>query len=359
MEMTRDFWKGKTVFVTGHTGFKGSWLVLWLNRLGARVTGYALQPPTSPSLFSLAGIAQTTTSLEADVRDLGQLSLEIQRSQPDVVFHLAAQSLVRQSYQEPVETYATNIMGTVNLLESVRHCPSVKSTIVVTSDKCYENKEWFWAYREDEPMGGSDPYSSSKGCAELVTAAYRKSFFSGASGGNTLSGLASARAGNVIGGGDWATDRLIPDILKSFSERRPVLIRSPKAVRPWQHVLEPLAGYLELAEKLWSDADKFAGSWNFGPGEDDVKPVSWIVERLKNDWGEGSEWQLDVGPRPHEAAYLKLDCSKARALLNWAPVLNLEIALKWTVEWYRGYLDGKNMRQVTEAQIERYQDRSA
>jgi CDP-glucose 4,6-dehydratase len=354
MVMTTDFWKGKTVFVTGHTGFKGSWLVLWLSRLGARVVGYALQPPTTPSLFALAGVAEAITSLEADVRDLGTLSAALSDAKPDLVFHLAAQSLVRNSYQQPVETYATNVMGTVNLLEAVRQCPSVKATVVVTSDKCYENKEWVWGYREDEPLGGHDPYSSSKGCAELVTAAYRRSFFSASDG---ATAVASARAGNVIGGGDWAADRLIPDILRSFSEQRPVLIRSPHAIRPWQHVLEPLSGYLDLAEKLCDDANEFEGSWNFGPSEDDVKPVSWVVEHLKNNWGDRAAWQIDAGPRPHEAAFLKLDCSKARAKLGWMPVLTLEHALAWTVEWHRAYLDGKNVRQLTEAQIERYQDR--
>jgi CDP-glucose 4,6-dehydratase len=278
---------------------------------------------------------------------------------PEVIIHMAAQSVVRRGYDDPIETYSSNVMGTVHVLEALRQLKQPCVVVNVTSDKCYENKEWMWGYREDEPMGGHDPYSSSKGCAELVTAAYRRSFFSGKGAGRSATGLASARAGNVIGGGDWAVDRLIPDILKSFAEGRPVLIRSADAVRPWQHVLEPLAGYLELAEKLWKDADAFTGPWNFGPGEDDVRPVSWIVEHLRNLWGDGSAWQLDAMPRPHEAAFLKLDCSKARTRLGWTPVLTLEPALAWTVEWHRAYLDGKNMRQVTEAQIERYQDRRA
>ena len=359
MVMTPAFWNGKAVFVTGHTGFKGSWLALWLTQLGARVVGYALPPPTTPSLFELAGVAQAMTSLEADVRDLGRLRKAVNEAKPDVVFHLAAQSLVRHSYQEPVETYATNVMGTVNLLEAVRHCPSVRATVVVTSDKCYENKEWLWGYREDEPMGGYDPYSSSKGCAELVTAAYRRSFLAGKRADRGATGVASARAGNVIGGGDWAKDRLVPDVLEAFAARRRASIRSPDAVRPWQHVLEPLAGYLLLAEKLYSDAGEFGGAWNFGPGDEDVRPVSWIVDRLRDYWGDGAAWQVDATPQPHEAAYLKLDCAKARERLGWAPKLTLEPALEWIAEWHRAYLNGENMRRITEAQIARHQARGS
>lgn len=348
------FWKGKTVFVTGHTGFKGSWLALWLQQMGASVTGYALSRPTTPNLFELAGIAQAMTSIEADVRDLGRLRQAVDEAPPDIVFHLAAQSLVRRSYHEPVETYATNVMGTVNLLEAVRHCPSVRSTVVVTSDKCYENREWLWGYREEEPMGGHDPYSSSKGCAEIVTAAYRRSFLAGQGAVRGPTGVATARAGNVIGGGDWAKDRLIPDVLEAFGARRPALIRDPKAVRPWQHVLEPLAGYLALAERLCRDPSAFASAWNFGPSDEDVRPVSWIVDHLKDCWGDGAAWQVEAAPQPHEAGYLKLDCSKARTRLAWAPKLTLETALDWIVEWHRAYLNGDNVRRITEAQIARY-----
>jgi CDP-glucose 4,6-dehydratase len=350
MVISPEFWHGRSVFVTGHTGFKGSWLALWLAHLGARVAGYALSSPTTPSLFELSGIAQRITSIEADVRDLTLLHTAMRDAQPEIVLHLAAQSLVRPSYQEPVETYSTNVMGTVNLLEAVRRCPSVRAAIIVTSDKCYENKEWLWGYREDEPMGGHDPYSSSKGCAELVTTAYRSSFLSAPG----APGLASVRAGNVIGGGDWARDRLIPDILQAFAERRPVLIRSPHAVRPWQHVLEPLGGYLLLAEKLFHEPAAYAGAWNFGPGDDDVRPVSWIVERLRDHWGGDATWQVEEAPRPHEAAYLKLDCSKAHARLGWWPTIKLEQALEQIVAWHRAYLIGEHMGSVTQTQIADY-----
>jgi len=349
------FWSGRRVFVTGHTGFKGSWLALWLADLGAQVTGYALQPPTTPSLFELAHVNEAVNSLEADVRDLDRLQRAVSDTQPDVVFHLAAQSLVRESYEEPVATYSTNVMGTVNLLEAVRRAPSVRVAVVVTSDKCYENREHAHGYREGEPMGGYDPYSSSKGCAELVTAAYRRSFLARREHGREAIAVASARAGNVIGGGDWARDRLVPDVLQAFAHGRPARIRSPHAVRPWQHVLEPVAGYLTLAEALWRDRDAFAGAWNFGPRDGDTRPVSWIVERLKERWGAGATWQIDVAPQPHEAGYLSLDCSKARDRLEWRPKLALETALEWIVEWHRAYLDRGDLRQVTASQIARYQ----
>jgi len=354
MAVNAAFWSGKNVLVTGHTGFKGSWLTLWLNDLGARVTGYALRPPTKPNLFELARVQEAVNSKEADVRDLERLSRAVSDAQPAVVFHLAAQSLVRRSYAEPIETYATNVMGTVNLLEAVRRAPSVRVVVVVTSDKCYENREREQGYREDEPMGGYDPYSSSKGCAELVTAAYRRSFLSLEENGRQPIAVASARAGNVIGGGDWAKDRLIPDILEAFAGGRPALIRNPNAVRPWQHVLEPVAGYLALAEALWREQDAFAGAWNFGPHDEDTKPVSWIVEQLRQRWGGGASWRVDGAAQPHEAGYLRLDCSKARDRMGWRPKLALETALEWIVEWHRAYLNREDLRQVTVGQIARY-----
>ena len=348
--MNPAFWKGKTVFVTGHTGFKGAWLSLWLQSLGARVTGYALEPPTRPSLFEVAGVARSMESITADVRDLAALKAALQRAGPQIVIHMAAQALVRESYADPVGTYATNVMGTMNVLEAARDVTSVRSAVIVTSDKCYENREWARGYREDDAMGGHDPYSSSKGCAELVTAAYRRSFFSGHGG----TAVASARGGNVIGGGDWSKDRLVPDAINAFINGRKVRIRSPNAVRPWQHVLDPLCGYLTLAERLWEDGPTHVGAWNFGPAEDDVRPVSWVVEELAQRWGGGAAWETDAAPQPHEAGTLKLDCSKAQTRLGWRPALPLGAALEWVIEWYRCYAGGGDVRKVTEEQIHRY-----
>lgn len=353
--MDPAFWKSKSVFLTGHTGFKGSWLSLWLESMGARVTGYALPPQTEPSLFSLADVGRTIKSVNADIRDPLRLREALAGSVADVVIHMAAQSLVRESYADPVGTYATNVMGTVNLLEAVRATPAVRAVIVVTSDKCYENRERIEGYREDEAMGGYDPYSSSKGCAELVTAAYRRSFFSGGTTGGAVAAVASVRAGNVIGGGDWAKDRLVPDALNAFIAGRRVLIRNPAAIRPWQHVLEPLRGYLELAEHLWRDGAAYAEAWNFGPDDEDAKPVSWIVERLARNWGEPAGWDADGTPQPHEAGRLKLDCSKARGRLGWSPQLDLPQALDWIVDWYRAYARKEDMRQFTLGQISHYQ----
>lgn len=355
--MTPNFWNGKRVFLTGHTGFKGSWLSLWLQLMGANVCGFALKPPTEPSLFEAARVEQGMTSVIGDVTDLESLQRAITQRQPDIVLHMAAQPLVRYSYKNPVETYATNVMGTVHLLEAVRHTPSVRTVVIITSDKCYENKEWVWGYREDEPMGGHDPYSNSKGCSELVTAAYRSSFFSPETYESHGVGVASGRAGNVIGGGDWALDRLIPDMVRAFNAGESVLIRNPHAIRPWQHVLEPLGGYLVLAEKLWADGTKYVGGWNFGPNDDDAKPVSWIVERLIQLWGDGANWTLDEGPHPHEASYLKLDCSKAKSLLKWSPQLTLAEALEWLVEFYKGYYRQDDVRAIAERQIHQYQQR--
>ena len=345
------FWQNKRVFVTGHTGFKGAWLCLWLQILGARVTGYALAPPTSPNLFDLAGIASVMSSINDDVRDLPRLREALAAAQPQVVIHMAAQSLVRQSYLDPVGTYATNVSGTVNLLEAVRHCPFVKVAMVVTSDKCYENKDWARAYREDDALGGYDPYSSSKGCAELVTAAYRRSFWQT----RGSPACATVRAGNVIGGGDWAADRLVPDAIAAFTAGHPVMIRNPEALRPWQHVLDPLAGYLQLAERLWDGPPEFASAWNFGPADNESKPVSWVVGRLARAWGGGANWKIDGGTHPHEAGQLRLDCSKARTQLGWRPRVTLELALDWAVEWHRAYVNGGDMRTMSEAQILRYQ----
>ena len=345
--MRGEFWAGRKVFVTGHTGFKGAWLALWLASLGARVAGYALKPPSSPSLWALveakAGIASTI----ADIRDLDALSRSLGAFQPEIVFHLAAQSLVRPSYDDPVGTYATNVMGTVHLLEAVRKAGGVRALVNVTSDKCYENLETGQAYSEGDPMGGRDPYSSSKGCAELVTAAYRASFPGGAA-------IASARAGNVIGGGDWAQDRIVPDIVRAAVTGKAVQVRNPHAVRPWQHVLEPLAGYLQLAERLHGAPAMFSGGWNFGPDEKDAVSVEKVVSTFTRLWGLPASWAADKGEHPHEAHYLKLDSSKARSRLGWKPRLGLQLALEWTVGWYKTQAQGADARQLTLAQIERY-----
>lgn len=348
--MNYEFWRGKRVFLTGHTGFKGSWLALWLQSLGAEVHGYALEPPTEPNLFTVAHVGNgMASSVIADIRDGAMLAASLQTARPEIILHLAAQALVRYSYAQPVETYAVNIMGTVNLLEAVRTTPSVRAVVNVTSDKCYENREWVWGYREQEPMGGYDPYSSSKGCAELVTTAYRHSFFNQAG-----IALASARAGNVIGGGDWAVDRLIPDFLRAADAGKTLKIRSPHAIRPWQHVLEPLRGYLMLAERLYLEGEKVAEPWNFGPADEDARPVHWIVERLAKQRSD-AKWECDSVPQPHEASYLKLDSSKARTQLGWRPCWRLESALTKTLEWHEGWRRGKDMRALTLTQIADYQ----
>lgn len=353
--MDPGFWKNKRVFITGHTGFKGSWLSLWLQRHGALVTGYSVDVPTTPSLFGIARVADGMQSMMGDIRDLDCLSSALSGFNPEIVFNMAAQSLVRDSYTNPVETYSTNVMGTVHVLEAARHCRNVRAVINVTSDKCYENREWLWGYRENEAMGGYDPYSSSKGCAELVTAAYRRSFFEVNEPNHPGIALASVRAGNVIGGGDWAKDRLIPDIMRAVMEGRSVRIRRPRAVRPWQHVLEPLNGYLILAEKLWSKDSRYAEGWNFGPMDEDTRPVSWIIEKITSLWGEGARWEQDNAQHPHEANFLKLDSSKARTLLAWQPKLDLETAVTWVVDWYKGYHTKQDMRIFTDQQIGRFE----
>jgi CDP-glucose 4,6-dehydratase len=347
--MNPKFWVDKKVLITGHTGFKGSWLSLWLQSLGANLTGMALESPTSPNMFELANIGEGMKSYLVDIRDFNAVEKVVSEACPEIVIHMAAQPLVRYSYQNPIDTYATNVMGTVHLLEALRKQGGAKAVVNVTSDKCYENKEWVWGYREGEPLGGFDPYSNSKGCAELVTSTYRRSFFQ-----EKGIGLASARAGNVIGGGDWAQDRLIPDILKSFQDRKPVVIRSPDATRPWQHVLEPLSGYLTLAEALWNDQSNFAEAWNFGPKEEDAKPVSWIVDHMVDLWGEDASWILDHERQPHEAHFLKLDTSKSRGALSWAPRWDIHKALDKTILWHKAWLSCENLKQFSLKQINEY-----
>jgi len=349
--MNIDFWRRRRVFLTGHTGFKGSWLSLWLQSLGAELTGFSLPPPSSPSLFEQARVANGMNSIIDDIRNLTALRKALLASRAEIVIHMAAQPLVRESYQNPYETYTTNIMGVVNLLEAVRSAKDIRTVLNVTTDKCYENREWAWGYRENEAMGGHDPYSSSKGCSELVTAAYRASFFNPDN--HAKHGI---RAGNVIGGGDWATDRLIPDILKSFRSGTPVLIRNPHAIRPWQHVLEPLRGYLQLSEKLYTNGPQYSEAWNFGPNDVDTKPVSWIATQLVNIWGDGASWTIDKGPHPHEANFLKLDISKARSRLSWEPKLNIGQALEYVVKWHKNSDISENPCTRTLNQIQRYSE---
>jgi CDP-glucose 4,6-dehydratase len=350
MPVNSDFWRHKSILLTGHTGFKGSWLSLWLQSLGAEVHGLALEPPTSPNLFTVAQVEKgLASSTIGDIRDLATVKNTMQAAQPDIVIHMAAQPLVRLSYSLPVETYATNVMGTVHVLEAARSTSSVKSIVVVTTDKCYENKEWAWGYRENEPMGGHDPYSNSKGCAELVTSAYRNSFLQS----NGIA-VASARAGNVIGGGDWAPDRLVPDILRALEQNQTVSIRNPTATRPWQHVLEPLSGYLKLAEELYIHGHPYAEGWNFGPKDDDAQPVQWIVEQMVSSWAKGTDWQQDVGSHPHEANYLKLDISKAKGRLGWQPRWSLATALKLITVWHQAFLANADMKKLCLTQIKQY-----
>ncbi len=355
MALNNCFWQGKRVFLTGHTGFKGSWLALWLQSLGAEVTGFSLKPPTTPSLFELACVADGMTHIIGDIRDKAHLSVAVKKARPNIVLHLAAQPLVRYSYHHPVETYETNVMGTLHLLEAIRHSKTVRSCVLVTTDKCYENKEWAWGYRENDPMGGFDPYSSSKGCMELLVASYRNSYFPTVRYHEHQTSIASVRAGNVIGGGDWAEDRLIPDMIRAFSHNQTACIRNPNAIRPWQHVLEPLAGYLELAQRLFDNGQAFAQAWNFGPRIDDAKPVSWIADKTAGLWGEGASWKTDSGSHPHEAGYLKLDCSKAYSYLAWRPRWTLKQALKSIVSWHQACNAGAGMKAFTLQQIKQFQ----
>ena len=345
-----DFWAGKRVLVTGHTGFKGTWLSLWLNQLGAEVFGLSLEPSTTPAMYDLVRGDEFVQSTIGDITDAAVVTEVMDRVQPDVVFHLAAQVLVRASYDDPIHTFNTNVIGTGNLLNAARTVANLTAFVSVTSDKCYENREWHWAYREDEPMGGHDPYSASKGCAELVTASMRRSFFSD----DGAARIGSGRAGNVIGGGDWSTDRLIPDIIRAFSVGEEVVIRMPDAVRPWQHVLEPISGYLILAERLAAGDANAAEGWNFGPADSDARPVGWIVDQMTNRWGEGASFRVEADG-PHEAKLLKLDCSKAKAELGWEPQLTLDRALEWVIDWYRAHVDGADMRERSLQQIDDYQ----
>lgn len=355
-QFLQSIYKDKRVLVTGHTGFKGSWLSLLLKRLGAEVYGYALEPPTSPSLYEEAKVNKIVTSFIGDIRDLKQLQIFFYQVKPEIVIHMAAQPLVRDSYKNPVETYEINVMGTVHLLEVCRSTPSVNAIVNVTTDKCYENREWIWGYRENEPMGGYDPYSNSKGCSELVTSAYRNSFFNSDEYEQHGVALASARAGNVIGGGDWAVDRLIPDFIRAISKGEKVKIRNPYAIRPWQHVLEPLTGYLMLGAKLLQEGSKYSGGWNFGPNDSDAQNVEWIISNICKLWGEGATYQLDSSPQPHEANYLKLDCSKAKAELQWHPKWDIHTALKKIVDWNKAFLNREDMYTITNNQINDYLD---
>ncbi|MBO9536369.1 CDP-glucose 4,6-dehydratase [Herbaspirillum sp.] len=353
-----NFWRDKRVFVTGHTGFKGSWLTLWLHLMGAKVSGYSLPAPTNPSLFHLARLQNCVQTTTGDVRDPKHVAETMAAVQPDIVFHLAAQPLVRDSYLTPLDTYATNVMGTAHVLEAVRNTPSVRSVVVVTSDKCYENREWLWGYREDDPMGGHDPYSSSKGAAELVTSAYRRSFF--AKDPDNQVGIASVRAGNVIGGGDFAPDRLIPDFIRALEKDEPVSIRNPHAVRPWQFVLEPLSGYLQIGRLLYEHGNKYAEGWNFGPADTDMQTVSQLCATFNHSLQKNDvkpvEVRLEPQPNaPHEAAFLRLDISKARQRLDWIPKMELYTALELTAQWYGGYLNNEDLRTLSENQIAFYQ----
>ncbi|MEM7099863.1 MAG: CDP-glucose 4,6-dehydratase [Pseudomonadota bacterium] len=349
--MDASFWQGKRVFVTGHTGFKGSWLSLWLASVGARVTGFALSPPTDPSLFELAEVSRDIHSIEGDIRDRDAVAAAVAQADPEIALHLAAQPIVRESYVTPVETFDVNVTGTATVLDALRTCPNLRSIVVVTSDKCYENNEWAWGYRERDPMGGSDPYSASKGCTELVATSFRRSFFTSDQGPQ----LATARAGNVIGGGDYAMDRLITDIMASIRAGEATLIRNPEAIRPWQHVLEPLHGYVLLAQALFENGQSYAQGWNFGPADEDARPVRWICDALVEKWGDGASWIVDGADHPHEATYLKLDSSKAKSQLGWRSKLTLDQALNRIVEWNKVAISGGDVRATTLAEISSYQ----
>ena len=351
LKVHKSFWKNKRVIITGHTGFKGSWLSLWLNFLEAKVTGYALNPFTNPNLFSLLGIKKNISDHRDNIRDLSSLISVIKSSEPRIIIHLAAQSLVRKSYKDPVGTFATNVMGMVNLMEAARSCDSVRVILVVTSDKCYENREIDYGYRETDTIGGHDPYSCSKGCAELVTSAFRRSFFENGS----AVAIASARAGNVIGGGDWAADRIVPDAMRAFNENQILMVRNPGAVRPWQHVLDPLSGYMTLCEKMWNHPSKFSEGWNFGPADENVRTVGEVTDRISELWGDHAAWERSNVDHPHEATLLKLDITKAKKQLGWKPKWDLDTALEKTVSWYKSYYNGQDVGEMSLKQIEEYQ----
>jgi CDP-glucose 4,6-dehydratase len=348
-------WAGKRVFLTGHTGFKGGWLALWLGSKGAIVRGYSLDPCTEPNLFTAARVGLLVEDIRGDIRDSATLEPALRDFAPEVVFHMAAQPLVRYSYQDPIGTYETNVIGTARVLDAIRRTPSVRAVVCITTDKCYENKEWLWGYRETDPLGGYDPYSSSKACAEIVSAAFRQSYFSVDRLGEHRCAVATGRAGNVIGGGDWSTDRLIPDLVRGFLAGEPALIRRPHAIRPWQHVLEPLLGYILLAEHLLTLDPRYATAYNFGPSDEDAQTVGWIVERMTKFWGDNSTWTLDEDPSVHEAGYLKLDASRARAELAWYPRMRLETTLHWLVDWYKAWQAGADMHRFTLDQIAAYE----
>ena len=356
MAMEENFWKNKKIFLTGHTGFKGGWMSLWLQSLGAKVTGYSLEPSSNPNFFQVGNVAEEMTSIIGDISDYKSLSDAIKISEPEIIFHMAAQPLVRYSYENTIETYTTNVMGTVNLLEASRGCKSIKAIVNITTDKCYENKEWVWSYRENEPMGGHDPYSSSKGCAELVTSSFRSSFFNKETYHKHGVALASVRAGNVIGGGDWAEDRLIPDIFRSIESGKSIKVRNPKSIRPWQHVLEPLAGYLMLAQNLYNNGTKYAEAWNFGPNTGEAISVQEIIEDLNTLLlPAGINWDIDLDKNYHEANLLTLDISKANKFLKWKPLLNMKDALELIVDWHKGYKNNENMKIFSLKQIKEYQ----
>jgi CDP-glucose 4,6-dehydratase len=356
------FWQGRKVFLTGHTGFKGSWLALWLQQLGADVMGYALTPPDGPSLFTAANVAEGMTSVLGDLGDLACMRDAMHRHRAEIVIHMAAQSLVRASYRDPIATYETNVLGTAKLLEAIRSCDSVHAAVVITTDKCYENQEWLWAYRENDALGGFDPYSNSKACAEMVVSAYRNSFFHPALYEEHGVSIATARAGNVIGGGDWSSDRLIVDIIRAFSSDEVLKIRNPLAIRPWQHVLDPLRGYLMLAQNLYTHGTQFSGAWNFGPQYTSAKSVEWIVEYLAARWAASDaqdatatpRWEIDRGEHPHEAQMLKLDWTKASLEMGWHPMLTITEALDMTLDWYRDVRAGASEREKCLSQLHDY-----
>ncbi len=354
MEELREIYNNKKVLITGHTGFKGSWLVIVLQKLGAKVSGYALDPPTNPSLFKNAVLGQSVHSYQGDIRDYSRLAGVISDVRPEIIFHLAAQAIVRESFSTPVDTYSTNVMGTVHVLEACRHTDYIRAVVNVATDKCYENKEWYWGYREEEQLGGYDPYSSSKGCSELVTASFRNSYFNREDYDRHRLAIASARAGNVIGGGDFAADRLVPDFIRAISQGQKLHIRNPRAIRPWQHVLEPLSGYLQLGGYLLTEGPKYAEAWNFGPDDNDARDVEWIASQLCEYWGQKATYQLDLGDHPHEATYLKLDCSKAKSKLSWRPRWNVEASLRSIVEWNKSWMKGTSSRMLCEERIEKY-----
>jgi len=352
--MNSVFWSGRKVLVTGHTGFKGSWLCLCLHQLGAKVVGYSLPPPTQPSLFERARVASVVDSVIGDIRNVEKLTALIREHSPDVILHLAAQSVVRSSYDDPIETYSTNVVGTASVLQAIRAAGARSAVVSVTTDKCYKNREWLWGYRESDELGGHDPYSNSKACAELVTQSFRDSFFPPTELARHGVAIASARAGNVIGGGDWTSHQLLPDVVRAFEAHQPVLIRQPRSVRPWQHVLDCLSGYLVLAERLNVDSPEVCGAWNFGPELDDAQPVAWLVEFLVREWGGDASWRIDGSAHPHEAGLLRLDSSKAGEILGWRPRLRLSDALAWTAEWYKSHAAGGDARDLCRAQIDAY-----